>query len=93
MALAGKDSRIMGFTMNAGGPLATAILRGLYQAAGSGAAVFLITWASTDELKGPLIAGGVAALAALGFRGGVEGTFDRRRNDAGDVRQSDVTPN
>lgn len=83
----------MGFTMNAGGPLATAILRGLYQAMGSGAVVFLITWATTDELKGPLIAGGVAALAALGFRGGVEGTFDRKRNNAGDVRQSDVTPN
>ena len=83
----------MGFTMNAGGPLATAILRGLYQALGSGAAVFLITWATTDELKGPLIAGGVAALAALGFRGGVEGAFDQKRNNAGDVRQSDVTPN
>ncbi len=83
----------MGLTMNSGGTLQTAILRSFYQALGSGASVFLITWATTDELKGPIIAGAVAALAALGFRGGIEGTFDKARNDAGKVRPSDVTPN
>jgi hypothetical protein len=37
--------------------------------------------------------GGIAALAALGFRGGIEGSFDKARNNAGDIRASDVTPN
>ncbi len=83
----------MGLTMNSGGALQTAILRGFYQAVGSGAFVFLITWATTDELKAPLIAGATAALSALGFRGGVEGSFDRKRNSEGEMRESDVTPN
>lgn len=80
-------------TMNAGGPLATALMRSAYLAAGSGLLTFFITWGSTDALKGPIIAGCVSALSALGFRGMIEGNFDAARNKAGDVKQSDVTPN
>lgn len=71
-------------------PMATALLRGCYQAIGSFALVFLSTWATTDELKAPVIAGGIAALSALGFRAGVEGVADQRRQARGDVRPSDV---
>lgn len=83
----------MNFTMNSGGALQTAILRGFYQALGSGTLVFLITWGTTDQLKGPIIGGCVAALGALGFRGGVEGSLDAQRQKNGDVKPSDVSAN
>ena len=76
--------------MNARTTMGTAILRGLYLAAGSGLLVFLATWATTDELKGPIVAGGISALSALGFRGGIEGKFDAGRDQAGRVLSSDV---
>ena len=82
----------MGLTLNSGGPLQTAIIRSAYQAIGSGLLVFLITWGASDELKSPLIAAGVAALGALGFRGLFEGSFDQARDSAGDVKPSDVAP-
>jgi hypothetical protein len=80
----------MPLSMTAGSPIATAILRGAYLATGSGLITFLITWAATDDLKGPIIAGGVAALTALGFRGLGEGSFDTSRAANNDVRDSDV---
>ena len=80
-------------TMNSGGPLQTAILRGAYQAIGAALVAFLPAYAVTDDLKGPIISGALAALWALGFRGAAEGLFDRARDNAGETRQSDVTPN
>lgn len=76
--------------MTLGSPMTTAILRGLYTALGTGAITFLITWASVDEIKGPIIAGAVAALTALGFRAGGEGLYDTKRAARHDVRPGDV---
>lgn len=77
--------------MNTNNPITTAILRGLYLAVGSGLAVFLSVMQTTDDTKAAAIAGGLSALFALGFRGGVEGTFDQHRNAIGDVKGSDVS--
>ena len=66
--------------MSTGSTMGTAVLRSAYQAVGSGLAVWLITWGTTDDLRSSLIAGGIAALAALGFRGGFEGGFDANRD-------------
>lgn len=76
--------------MNTRTTLGTAILRGIYLALGTGGATFLVTWGATDNLKGASIAGGIAALSALGFRGGIEGKFDASRDQAGKVLSSDV---
>ena len=76
--------------MTLNSPMTTALLRGLYQAIGAFALVFLSTWATTDEIKAPVIAGGIAALSALGFRAGVEGAYDAKRAARGDVRPGDV---
>lgn len=70
----------------------TAILRGLYTAILSGLAAGVTAYATTDDEKGAILTGVIAALAALGFRGGIEGTFDSARQDASDVRPSDVQP-
>jgi len=77
-------------TMTAGSPLATAVLRGVYQALGAFLVAFLPAYAVTDDLKGPLISGALAALWALGFRAGVEGGFDSSRASNNDIRDSDV---
>ena len=79
-------------TMNIGGPVATAFLRGFYGAALGFAGTFLTIYATTDQLKASLIGAGTAACIALGWRGGAEGGFDSKRNNAGDTRASDVTP-
>lgn len=66
-----------------------AIVRGAYNAIGTGAVTFLVLWASVG-LKAACIAGGIAALGALGFRGGGEGAVDSRRAAANEVKPSDV---
>lgn len=76
--------------MNTSTALGTAILRSLYLAIGMFAVAFLPAFAVTDDLKGPLIAGGMSALGALGFRGLGEGIFDERRNAIGKTSSSDV---
>lgn len=81
----------MNFTMNSGGASRTALLRGAYGAALGFAGTALTTYAVTDDLKASLISAGIAACIALGWRAGVEGSFDASRNNAGEVRQSDVT--
>lgn len=58
-------------------PLVVAIIRALYIACGTGAAVALATWATTDDPKTIIIATGTAFLGILGFRGGGEGIFDQ----------------
>jgi hypothetical protein len=75
---------------NAGTTMGTAVLRGLYNALGAGAAAFLTSYAVTDDVKGSLIVAGITALGALGFRGAVEGLADVRRDIRGDVRPGDV---
>jgi hypothetical protein len=77
-------------SMTGGSPYATAFLRGLYMALGSGLVAFLPAWAVTDDLKAPIISGAMAALFALGFRGGFEGNFDNQRAETNDIRNSDV---
>lgn len=76
--------------MNTSTALGTAILRSVYLAIGMFLLAFLPAYAVTDELKGPLIAGGLSALGALGFRGFGEGIFDEHRNATGDAKPSDV---
>lgn len=76
--------------MNAGSTFSTALVRSMYLAVGSGLTTFLITWATTDHLKAPVIAGCVSALAALGFRGGIEGLSDSSRDAKGEVKPGDV---
>jgi len=76
--------------MNLNSPMATAILRSVYLAAGSGALVFLTTYAAVDDLRGAILSGGIAALSALGFRGGLEGRYDARRQASGNVKPGDV---
>jgi hypothetical protein len=74
---------------NSGKVWGAAILRGVYNAVGTGAVTFLVLWASVG-LKAACIAGGIAALGALGFRGGGEGYVDAGRAAANDVKPSDV---
>lgn len=77
-------------SMTGASPIATAWLRALYQAIGQAMFVGLITWSQTDDTKTIVIAAGVAALTALGFRGLGEGAFDNGRAVNNDVRNSDV---
>lgn len=75
--------------MNLSSPFSTALLRGAYTAFGTGGMTFLVTYAAVDDLRGAIVAGGIAALGALGFRAG-EGAADQRRQNRGDVKASDV---
>lgn len=75
--------------MNLSTPFGTAILRGAYTALGTGGMTFLVTYAAVDDLRGAIVAGGIAALGALGFRAG-EGRYDAKRQAAGDVKPGDV---
>jgi hypothetical protein len=56
-----------------------AIMRGAYDALGTGAAAFLASYALTNNLRNSLIQGGIMALTSLGFRGGVEGAVDTNK--------------
>lgn len=56
--------------------LRVAIIRGAYDAIGTGAAAVLALMAQGAAMRTALITGGVLALASLGFRGGVEGAVD-----------------
>jgi sulfite exporter TauE/SafE len=59
--------------MNIGGTTTTAIIRGLYNAIGSGAGSAFLVWTQTNDHKTIAVAFVGAFLIALGFRGGVEG--------------------
>lgn len=59
-------------------PLVVALIRAAYGALGTGAAVALATWATTNDPKTIIIATGTAVLGILGFRGVGEGVFDQR---------------
>lgn len=76
--------------MNTASTFGTALLRGIYLAIGSGVLTALLVWATTDEWKPVIIAGGVSALTALGFRAGGEGIYDARRAAAVNQKSSDV---
>jgi hypothetical protein len=76
--------------MNRESTFGTALLRGFYLAVGSFLVVALPVWATTDEWKPIVIAGGMAALASLGFRGVAEGMYDANRAKNLDQKPSDV---
>jgi hypothetical protein len=77
--------------MNFGNAVMTAaILRGLYVALGTGISTALLVWATTDDWKPVIIAGATSALAALGFRGGLEGVYDANRASTGNINAGDV---
>jgi hypothetical protein len=76
--------------LNTGTTMGTAVLRGLYNAVGTGAAAFLTCYATTDDAKTAAIVAGITALGALGFRGGIEGAADAIRDARCDVRPGDV---
>lgn len=78
--------------MNLKGTLSTAALRGFWQAVVQFGGMTFLTYQMVDDWTDALVAGGLAAFLALGFRGGVEGVFDQSRQIAGDVKQSDVQP-
>jgi hypothetical protein len=88
-------------SMTAGSVMMTAILRGFYNFICTSAAAGITSYLSMmavlpdstsndDILQIAVLTGALAGLAALGFRGGAEGLFDRNRAVNNDVRASDV---
>lgn len=65
--------------MNFGSPLATAIVRGAYQAALNFGAATLVTRQLGLSWEEALIAGGLLVITSLGGRAAVEGTYDQLR--------------
>jgi hypothetical protein len=76
--------------LNTGTTMGTAVLRGLYNAAGTGAAAFLTCYATTHDIETAAIVAGITALGALGFRSGIEGVADAIRDARGRVLPGDV---
>ncbi len=76
--------------MNTSSTFTTAMLRGLYLAIGAGLSAGLTAYATSDDERAAILTGLITALAALGFRGGVEGGFDARRQANDNVKPSDV---
>jgi hypothetical protein len=72
--------------------LKAALIRALIVGLVSAASTALATWATTSEAKTILISTGTAFLAPFIARFGGEGTYDSRRAERGDVRESDVRP-
>jgi hypothetical protein len=60
-------------------PIVIAIIRGLYTAVGMGSLMWLTVYSATNDTRAAWIAGALAFLGALGFRGGVEGAIDQRK--------------
>ena len=77
--------------MNSGSALQTAFIRGVYTAVLSGLLVGLTAMQTGANDRDAIITGVISALVALGARGGVEGLYDKGRDDTGDVKQSDVS--
>lgn len=78
--------------MNPGNTWVTAMVRAAYAAIITGAIAGLTASQSGSADRDAILTGVLAALSVLAMRGGLEGAFDARRNAAGDVRRSDVTP-
>jgi hypothetical protein len=77
--------------MNAGSPLATAIVRGIYNAFSAAVAAGFAVYVDSNNWHRTAIAAVGAALGALGWRAGAEGLHDQGRAAAGAVRPGDVT--
>ncbi len=77
--------------MNTSSTMTTAMMRGVYIALGSGLTAGLVAMQQGVDDRGSLIIGLLSGLVALGFRGGGEGVYDTQRDNAGDVRGSDVS--
>jgi len=67
-----------------------ALVRGLYNAAGTFIATFLTSYITTDVLRDSLLIAAIAAAGVLGFRAGAEGAYDSLRDKNGNVQPSDV---
>lgn len=78
--------------MNVGSTAGTALLRGFYVALLAGIGAALPVYATVDDTKPIVVAFAGAFIAALGFRGAIEGKVDGDRQKAGDVKASDVQP-
>ena len=88
--------------MNTSSTTGTAVLRGIYNFIGTSLAAALSTYIATgavidsvsrsDKIESAAIIGLISGLAALGFRSGVEGSYDAARQRDGDVKTSDVQP-
>lgn len=78
--------------MNASSTVLTAFLRGFYLALIAGLTAGLTTLQTTNDNRAAVITGLLAGLAILGARGLGEGGYDASRQNAGDVKSSDVQP-
>jgi hypothetical protein len=70
--------------------LKAAILRGLVIAVPTAALTTLTTWSQTGDAKTLLIAGGTSFLGTFLARSGLEGGYDTKRQQEGDVHPADV---
>lgn len=79
--------------MNSGGPQMTALIRAFYSAVIAGLLAGLTAAQSGSSDRDSVIIGLIAGLSILGTRGIGEGVYDSRRDNAGDVKASDVSAN
>ena len=68
----------------------TVIIRGLYTSAVLAAGSLLTTYQVTGSWEDALLVAGITGLGALGYRSGVEGLADIRRDRDGIVLPGDV---
>jgi hypothetical protein len=100
LSTARKETKML----NASTTMGTAVLRGFYNFIGTGATGAITCYLAMQSVVGDQVSNGdvrtvsiltgiLAGLAALGFRGGVEGIADSKRQAEGDVTPADVQPN
>ncbi len=70
--------------------LKAAITRGLVIAVPTGLLTTLTTWSQTDDGKTLVIAGATSFIGTFLARSGLEGAYDTRRDQHGDVHAGDV---
>lgn len=87
--------------MNTDSTFGTAVLRGAYNFVGTAMTAGITCYLAMQGVVGDTVSTGdirevsvltglLGGLAALGFRGGVEGFVDNRRQNKNDVKPSDV---
>jgi uncharacterized membrane protein YfcA len=70
--------------------LKAAIVRGLVIAIPTALLTTLTTWSQTNDVKTIVIAGGTSLVGTFLARSGIEGLYDTKRQQDGDVRAADV---
>jgi hypothetical protein len=70
--------------------LQAAIFRGLIIAVPTAILTTLTTWSQTDDAKTLIIAGTTSLLSTFLLRSGLEGLYDTKRQNDGDVHPGDV---